>query len=169
MDRLAARGQKHVKNGHVTSSRPKSTSKMDRLAAVRPKTCQNGHVAASRPKSSSKMDILAASRPKPTPKRTGRFAAINHKTILEKINFRSFVNLSPSTEPQRNESQPFKSTSFQIHSSKCSFKTAFFQTSIFKFYLLSPISALLLPPCSTSSFQKLVEKVQTHKVTRRCF
>ena len=46
--------------------------------------------------------------------------------------------------------------------SKCSFKTAFFQTSIFKFYLLSPISALLLPTCSTSSFQILVEKVQNY-------
>ena len=37
-------------------------------------------------------------------------------------------------------------------------ETVFFQTSIFKFYLLSPISALLLPTCSTSRFQKLVEK-----------
>ena len=41
-------------------------------------------------------------------------------------------------------------------------KLHFFQTSIFKFYLLSPISALLLPTCSTSSFQKLVEKVQNY-------
>ena len=48
-----------------------------------------------------------------------------------------------------------KSTSFQIHSSKCSFKQLrLFQTSIFKFYLLSPISALLLPTCSTSKFSK---------------
>ena len=39
-------------------------------------------------------------------------------------------------------------------------ETAFFRTPIFKFYLLSPISALLLPTCSTSSFQKPVEKVQ---------
>ena len=33
---------------------------------------------------------------------------------------------------------------------------------IFTFYLLSPISALLLPTSSTSSFQKLVEKVQNY-------
>ena len=39
-------------------------------------------------------------------------------------------------------------------------KLRLFQTSIFKFYLLSPISALLLSTCSTSSFQKLVEKVR---------
>jgi hypothetical protein len=41
-------------------------------------------------------------------------------------------------------------------------KLRLFQTSIFKFYLLSPISALLLPTCSTSSFQKLVEKVRNY-------
>ena len=76
--------------------------------------------------------------------------------------FTSKREVFPTWAPQRNESYPFKSTSFQIHSSKCSFKTAFFQTSIFKFYLLSPISALLLPTCSTSSFQKLVEKVRNY-------
>ena len=43
---------------------------------------------------------------------------------------------------------------------KMQLQNCVFQTSIFKFYLLSPISALLLPTCSTSSFQKLVEKVQ---------
>ena len=64
--------------------------------------------------------------------------------------------------PKKMKASLSKSTSFQIHSSKCSFKTAFFQTSIFKFYLLSPISALLLPTCSTSSFQKLVEKVRNY-------
>ena len=64
--------------------------------------------------------------------------------------------------PKEMKASLSKSTSFQIHSSKCSFKTAFFQTSIFKFYLLSPISALLLPTCSTSSFQKLVEKVRNY-------
>ena len=62
--------------------------------------------------------------------------------------------------PKKVKASLSKSTSFQIHSSKCSFKTAFFQTSIFKFYLLSPISALLLPTCSTLSFQKLVEKIK---------
>ena len=41
-------------------------------------------------------------------------------------------------------------------------KLRLFQTSIFKFYLLSTISALLLPTCSTSSFQKLVEKVRNY-------
>ena len=51
---------------------------------------------------------------------------------------------------------------FEIHSSRCIFKTAFFQTLIFKFYLLSPISAILLPTCSTSSFQKLVERVRNY-------
>ena len=40
--------------------------------------------------------------------------------------------------------------------------TVLFQTSIFKFYLLSPISALFLPTYSTSSFLKLVEKVQNY-------
>ena len=74
----------------------------------------------------------------------------------------SFPDLRVFIKPQRNESLPFKSTSFQIHSSKCSFKSAFFQTSIFKFYLLGSISALLLLTCSTSSFQKLVEKVRNH-------
>ena len=64
--------------------------------------------------------------------------------------------------PKEMKASLSKSTSFQIHSSKCNFKTAFFQTSIFKFYLLSPISALLLPTCSTSSFQKLVEKVRNY-------
>ena len=41
-------------------------------------------------------------------------------------------------------------------------KTSFFRAPIFKFYLLSPISALLLPTCSTSGFQKLVEKVRNY-------
>jgi len=41
-------------------------------------------------------------------------------------------------------------------------KLRFFQTSIFKFYFLSPISSLLLPTCSTSSFQKLVGKFQNY-------
>ena len=71
----------------------------------------------------------------------------------------SFHDLSASTNPPKKmKASLSKSSSFQIHSSKCSFKTAFYQTSIFKFYLLSTISDLLLPTCSTSSFQKLVEK-----------
>ena len=70
-----------------------------------------------------------------------------------------FPTWVPLPNPKEIRASPSKSTSFQIHSSKCSFKTAFFQTSIFKFYLLSPISALLLPTRSTLSFHKLVEKV----------
>ena len=73
-----------------------------------------------------------------------------------------FPTWAPLPNPKEMKASLSKSTSFQIHSSKCSFKTAFFQTSIFKFYLLSPISALLLPTCSTSSFQKLVEKVRNY-------
>ena len=80
------------------------------------------------------------------------------------INSTSKSEVFPTWAPLPNHKEMkaslSKSTSFQIHSSKCSFKTAFFQTSIFKFYL--PISALLLPNCSTSSFQKLVEKVQNY-------
>ena len=73
-----------------------------------------------------------------------------------------FPTWAPLPNPKEMKASLSKSTSFQIHSSKCSFKFAFFQTSIFKFYLLSPISALLLPTCSTSSFQKLVEKVRNY-------
>ena len=64
--------------------------------------------------------------------------------------------------PKKLKASLSKVASFKIHSSKGSFKTEFFQTSIFKFYLLSSIAALLLPTCSTSSFQKLVEKVQNY-------
>ena len=48
----------------------------------------------------------------------------------------------------------------QIAASKLRFSK--FQLSIFKFYLLSPISARLLPTCWTSSFRKLVEEVQNY-------
>ena len=65
-------------------------------------------------------------------------------------------------KPQRKLKLAFQKCKLYIHSSKCSFKTAFFQTSIFQFCLLSPISALLLPTCSISSFQKLVEKVRKY-------
>ena len=54
-----------------------------------------------------------------------------------------------------------QSSSFTTHSSKCSFKSAFFQTSIFKFYLLSSISALFLSNCSIPSYQKFVERFKT--------
>ena len=88
------------------------------------------------------------------------------RRLRRKINSTSksevFPTWAPLPNPKEMKASLSKSTSFQIHSSKCSFKTAFFQTSIFKFYLLSPISALLLPTCSTSSFQKLVEKVQNY-------
>ena len=51
-----------------------------------------------------------------------------------------------------------KVQAFKFILQNAALKLPFFQTSIFKFYLLSPMSASLLPTCSTSSFQKLVEK-----------
>ena len=84
--------------------RGKNTTKMDTVAASRPKTCpkwtpwplrghkhvENGHLGRFAAKNMSKTDTLAASRPKHTPKRTGRFAAINHKTILLESGYRCF-------------------------------------------------------------------------------
>ena len=88
------------------------------------------------------------------------------RRLRRKIKSTSKSEVSPTWAPLPNrkemKSSPSKSTSFQIHSSRCIFTTAFLQTSIFKCYLLSPISGLLLPTCSTSSFQKLVEKMRNY-------
>ena len=71
----------------------------------------------------------------------------------------SFPDLSASTKPQRKWKLAFqKVQAFKFILQNAASKLRFFQTSIFKFYLLS----LLLKTCSTSSFQKLVEKVRNY-------
>jgi len=72
-----------------------------------------------------------------------------------------FLEFNVTTKHQKLKVH-FKSSSFEIHSSNCGFKTGFFQTSIFKSYLLILISALLFLTGFISKFQKLVEKDQTH-------
>ena len=73
----------------------------------------------------------------------------------------SFSDLSASTKPQTKWKlafQKYKQLSnsfFKMQLQNCVFPN-------FKFHLLSPISALLLPTCSTPSFQKIVEKVRNY-------
>ena len=73
-----------------------------------------------------------------------------------------FPTWAPLPNPKEMKASLSKVQAFKFILQNAASKLRLFQTSIFKFYLLSPISALLLPTCSTSSFQKLVEKVQNY-------
>ena len=87
------------------------------------------------------------------------------RRLRREINSTSKSEVFPTWAPLPNPKikASLQKLSFKNHHSNCRFKTACFQTSIFKFYLLITISTLLLPTCSTLSFQKLVEKVQNYK------
>ena len=82
------------------------------------------------------------------------------------LNFTSksevFPTWAPLPNPKEMKASLWKVQAFKFILQNAASKLRLFQTSIFKFYLLSPISALLLPTCSTSSFQKLVEKVRNY-------
>ena len=58
-------------------------------------------------------------------------------------------------KPKEMKASLSKVQAFKFILQNADSKLRLFQTSIFKFYLLSPISALLLPTCSTSRFQNL--------------
>ena len=73
-----------------------------------------------------------------------------------------FPTWAPLPNPKEMKASLSKVQAFKFILQNAASKLRLFQTSIFKFYLLSPISALLLPTCSTSSFQKLVEKVRNY-------
>ena len=88
------------------------------------------------------------------------------RRLRRKINSTSksevFPTWAPLPNPKEMKTSLSKVQAFKFILQHAASKLRFFQTSIFKFYLLSPISALLLPTCSTSSFQKLVEKVRKY-------
>ena len=69
---------------------------------------------------------------------------------------------APLPNPKETKASLPKVQAFKFILQNAASKLRFFQTSTFNFYLLSPISALLLPTCSTSSFQKIVEKFQSY-------
>ena len=73
-----------------------------------------------------------------------------------------FRTWAPLPRPKEMKASLSKVQAFKFILQNAASKLRSFQTSIFKFYLLSPISALLLPTCSTLSFQKLVEKVRNY-------
>ena len=73
-----------------------------------------------------------------------------------------FPTWAPLPNPKEMKASLSKVQAFKFILQNAASKLRLFQTSIFKFYLLSPISALLLPTCSASSFQKLVEKVRNY-------
>ena len=88
------------------------------------------------------------------------------RRLRRKINSTSksevFPTWAPLPNPKEMKASLSKVQAFKFILQNAASKLRLFQTSIFKFYLLSPISALLLPTCSTSSFQKLVEKVRNY-------
>ena len=73
-----------------------------------------------------------------------------------------FSTWPPLPTPKEIKASLSKVQAFKFILQNTASKLRFFQSSIFKFYLRSPISALLLLTCSTSSFQKLVKKVQNY-------
>ena len=88
------------------------------------------------------------------------------RRLRREINSTSKSEVFPTWAPLPNPKE-MKAILSKVQASKFilqngASKLRFFQTSILKFYLLSPISALLLPTCSSSSFQKLVEEVQNY-------
>ena len=93
---------------------------------------------------------------------TGSNLSLGQRRRLRRNKFTSksdvFPTWAPLPDPKEMKASLSKVQALKFILQNAASKLRFFQTSILKSYLLSPI----LPTCSTSSFQKLVEKVQNY-------